>query len=118
MRLLQAAASAREKSRAIVDVLRAVQAAPSPRAVTVQVLQSLEERAQRLLAAIAAVGGAGISASVLGELTDLRDPEPLIGEAHAWTTSLQRCSRYSHAFRETSQGFYEVLVGLPLERFS
>jgi len=78
MRLLQAAASAREESRAIVDVLRAVQAAPSPHAVTVQVLQSLEEKEQRLLAAIAAVGGVGLSASVLGELTDLRDPEPLL----------------------------------------
>jgi len=73
LRILQAVSTAKKKGQSLSEIAGQMQSAPSERALTTLILESLSEPAQRVLAALAAVRGASLSAEHLAALTGLSD---------------------------------------------
>ncbi len=71
LRILQAAAMARQGERPLAEVARQMQTPSPAAALRTQVLGSLSEPQQRVLAALAALGGAPVSVEHLAALTKL-----------------------------------------------
>jgi len=78
LRLLQAAAMAREEGRSLAEVARRTQI-PSPvEALTAETLNALPKPERRVLAALAALGGAPLPAEHLAALTGLPSVAPVL----------------------------------------
>ena len=73
LRIFQAVALAREEGLSLADVARQVQTPSPAEEVTAQVLTPLPEPERRIVAALAAVGGASLHADHLAALTGLAD---------------------------------------------
>jgi hypothetical protein len=78
LRLLQAAAMAREEGRSLVEVAHQAQIPSPAEALTTETLNSLQEPERRILAALAALGGAPLPAEHLVALTGLADAAPVL----------------------------------------
>jgi hypothetical protein len=76
--ILQAVATAQEEDLSLADMAQRVQSAPSATELTELALKSLSEPAQRVVAALAALGGAPLTAEHLSALTELADVAPLL----------------------------------------
>lgn len=78
LRILQAVAMAQEKGDSLAEVARRLQTPSPTKALTTQIIQSRSEPQQRILAALAALGGAPVSAEHLAALTGLTNVEPIL----------------------------------------
>jgi hypothetical protein len=78
LRLIQAAALVREPGHSLAEVAHQVQSASPSEALMAQILASLSEPEQRILAALATLGGAPLSTEHLAALTGLADAAPVL----------------------------------------
>jgi hypothetical protein len=78
LRILQAAALAREEGLTLAEIARRVQTPSPDEALTTQILAPLPEPEQRVLAALAALGGAPLHAEHLSVLAGLPDVTPVL----------------------------------------
>ena len=78
LRILQAAALAREEGLTLAEVARRVQTSSPDEALTAQVLAPLPAPEQRVLAALAALGDAPLHAEHLSVLTGIADVTPVL----------------------------------------
>jgi hypothetical protein len=78
LRILQAAAMACEEGCSLAEVARRLQSPAPAETLVTQILESLTEPQRQVLGAIAALGGAPISAEHLTAVTGLPNPEPLL----------------------------------------
>lgn len=78
MHLLQAAAVAREENRSLAEVARRTQAPSPAEALTAETLNPLQEPERQILALLAALDGAPLSAEHLAALTGLADVTPVL----------------------------------------
>ena len=78
LHLIQATALAREAGHSLGEIARQVESASPSEALMAQVLASLSEPEQRILAALATLGGAPLSTEHLAALTELADAAPVL----------------------------------------
>ncbi len=78
LRLLQAAAMAREEGRSLAEVARWTQAPSPAEALTAEALNSLSAPERQVLVALAALGGVSLPAEHLAALTGLADTAPVL----------------------------------------
>ncbi len=78
LRLLQAAAIAREEGRSLTEIARRTETPSPAEALTAEVLNALQEPERQVLAALAALGGAPLPADHLAALTGLDDAAPVL----------------------------------------
>jgi len=78
LRILQAAAMAREEGHSLAEVAQQVQAASPAEALTAQVLRSLSEPEHQVLMALAVLNGASLHADHLPALAGLPDAAPAL----------------------------------------
>jgi hypothetical protein len=69
---------AREEGSSLVEVARRLQSPAPAETLVTQILESLTEPQRQVLGALAALGGAPVSAEHLAALTGLPNPEPLL----------------------------------------
>jgi len=78
LRLLQAAAMAREEGRSLAEVARRTQTPSPAEALTAEALNSLPKPERQVLAVLAALSGASLPAEHLAALTGLADAAPVL----------------------------------------
>jgi hypothetical protein len=101
LRLLQAAALVREEGLTLAEVAGRMQAPAPAEALTAQVLSSLSEPERRVVAALAALGGAPVHAEHVAALASLPDAMPIL------ESLLQRGLVQAHSPRYTLAGGLE-----------
>jgi len=97
LHILQAAAMAREERLPLADVARRVQIPSLTEALTAQVLDVLPESERRVLAALAALGGAPVHADHLAEVAELPDVVPVLNTLQRRGLVQAHSPRYSLA---------------------
>jgi len=93
IRLLQAAAVAREHGGTLTQVLASVKDARAPSTMAAANIERLDEQERSVLGALMAVGSA-MPADALAALSDARDPEPLLRRLESKALIVRERNRY------------------------